>query len=544
MNIISLAMNKKIVFAVGVIAFVSAVAIAGTGAFFSDSAASTANVFSSGTLDLQLSNSTNGSGGYADTVATTWNFSNMVPGGDSVSDTVWLKNAGSVDGLSVGLSMDNAAASVPGMGKQLRITEMTLDGKNLLEGGAGASINEYEEPTTCTQTVTPGGLVAAVTGAVSGDILCVDTGSYNPGTLAVTADNVTIVALHAPDSADKASITGMFDVTADNVTIRGFDISNPSGSYGVSAHSGAQGLTVADNIIHDIGTSLSEGSAQAISVQNGAAGGTGYVFTQNRLHDIGNTSLIKGAGSGSSAKGIYLGDTAATGVLDDVLVENNEIYNIFASTLPWNGNFGGRGAYGVLTNVNAGVTNLVVKNNSIYNLDGLWSHAVGLEKLTTGASVTYNDIYDIVNHKIENDSVAVMIESNTGVGIVIQHNNFPVAFGVVQATAGGSSVNAKKNWWGDFDPSDQVATAGPSINTTEFAGGPIAGFVNGADFNGNGYADFQDLNNDPIIGSAVSLDGGEKKQFVMAVQLDGPTTGNEFQGASFTTDFVFELNQI
>ena len=105
----------------------------------------------------------------------------------------------------------------------------------------------------------------------------------------------------------------------------------------------------------------------------------------------------------------------------------------------------------------------------------------------------------------------------------------------------GGAVNGQNNWWGDFDPSDNIRG---SVNTNGFLGGPVSGLVNGNDANGNGFADLQDLNNDPILNAGVGLDGGEQKPFVLAVQLDGPTTGNEFQGASLTTDIVFTLNQI
>lgn len=543
MNKLSIMLNKQVLLALGAIIFVGAVVASGTGAFFSSSATNTANVFTAGSLVLKMAHSENGT--YESTKSAAWTFTNMVPGGTPEEDSIWLKNTGSIDGMTLGVDLDNASASVPGTAAQMRITKMTLGGNSLLEGGAGASITEYMEPATCTVTATPGNLVTTVGSAVAGSIVCLDTGSYNPGTLSISADNITLVGKHDPSGSNAANITGTISVTGDGVTVRGLNITNPSAGYGISVTGGADGLTFADNVIYGIGTSLSEGSAQAISIQNGAAGGTGYSIVNNHLYNIGNTSLIKGAGSGSSAKGIYLGDTSAsTNALDDVTIENNIIHDVFASTAPWNGNLGGRGAYGVLTNVKGGVTNLVVKNNSIYNLDGLWSHAIGLEGLTTGASVTYNNIYNLVNHKVENDSVAVMVEDNTGAGIVIQNNNLLAAFGVVHATVGGASVNAKKNWWGDFDPSDQVYTVGPNIKTGDFAGGPIAGFVNGNDWNSNGYADLQDLNNDPILNAGVGLDAGEKKLFIMAVQLDGPTTSNNFQGASLTTDVVFTLNQI
>lgn len=87
----------------------------------------------------------------------------------------------------------------------------------------------------------------------------------------------------------------------------------------------------------------------------------------------------------------------------------------------------------------------------------------------------------------------------------------------------------------------------PQVRITELTlGGEdllVGGLINGADPNGNGYADLEDLETDPLVNAAVSLNAGEEKQLVMAVQLDGPTTDNSFQGAGLSTDLTFALSQ-
>lgn len=532
-------MYKKILLGVAVIGVLSALAIRGTGAFFSDSATATANVFTAGTLDLQLSK-TSGTGGFANTQSSTWVFNNMAPGGTPSVDTLWLKNVGSVDGMHLDISAANTE-SVAGIAQRARITQMTLDGRNLLKGGAGATIEEYQEPTGCTVTATPGNLPATVAAAAAGSVVCVDSGAYSPGApLALSTNDITLVGLHDPNGAGAAAITGEISVTGNRVTVRGLNITNPSGGYGVSITGGATSTAVRDNVIHDIGTALTSGSAQAVSIQNGAAGGMGYTISGNRIYNVGNTGLVYG--SSGSAKGIYLGDTDATGVLNGVTIQNNEIHHIQASGAPYTA---GRGAYGILTNVNAGVTGLVIKNNSIYDLDGLWSHAIGLERLTNGALVTYNDIHDLVNHKAANDSVAVQVEDNLGTGITVQYNNLLAAYGVTQTKATGGAIDATRNWWGDWDPSDNIFTAGPTINTANFAGGVISGLVNGTDYNGNDFADLDDLiAAHPLVGAEPGLNGGQVREFVMGVQYDGPTTDNTFKNASLTTNLTFTLNQI
>jgi hypothetical protein len=110
------------------------------------------------------------------------------------------------------------------------------------------------------------------------------------------------------------------------------------------------------------------------------------------------------------------------------------------------------------------------------------------------------------------------------------------------------TIDATNNWWGDFEASDQVFEVNSTVNTAAIAGGPIAGLVGGVDANSNGYADLDDLRLTSIIGITPGLDaytGSNDQEFVLAVQLDGPTTGNNFQGAALV-DYVveFSLNQI
>lgn len=539
-------MTKRILLSLSIIAAVAAIVIGGTKAFFSSKATSANNTFTAGTMNLRLSNTGN-STDYHPSVSNTWNFSDMIPGGTPQIDTLYVKNTGTVPGKTLGVNVSKYSQTVGSFENQVRITKMTFGGSNLLEGGAGATIGDYVEPKTCGATATPGNLDSTVSSAVDGEIICVDAGNYTPDTLALNVDNVTLVGMHDPNGSDAAKISGTVSVTGKNVVVRGLNITNPGEGYGVSVTGTASGIMVSDNIIHDIGTTLAHGSAQAISVQTDSE--SGFTFTGNRIYNVGNLNLDKGSNSGRSAKGIYLGDTGAEG-LDNVNIENNIIYHVQASTAPWpsggNAETVGRGAYGILANTGGtGTSNLVVKNNTIYDLEGLWSHAVGLEGLTTGANVTYNDIHDLVNHKSSKDSIGVQVEENVGTGIVVQHNNFDpnVAYGVVQATSNGHTINAQHNWWGDFTPADHVATVGPTINTANYEGGPVAGFVNGQDQNHNGYADMQDLRKTGITNAPVGLNAGQARALVMGVQVDGPSTGNNFQGASLKTDITVTLNQ-
>jgi predicted ribosomally synthesized peptide with SipW-like signal peptide len=508
---------KKILLSLATIGVVGAIAVSATSAYFSDTATATGNVFTAGTLNLAIAKDSNGTpvGGWLASQNASWNFSNMAPGGTQSVSSVWLKNTGTVDGLHLGLTSANTGTS--GFGKQIRITSLTLGGSNLLVGGAGATIGSYVAPTNCTVTIS-GKITDAIAAANPGDVICAPGTNYSAawegvGTIAVNK-SVTIVSTQGPDHT--ASIP--FDVTADNVTIRGFSISNPSGSYGVLVN-GKSGASVLDNKIHDIGTTLVSGSAQAVYLAGGA-GVSGFTVKGNTISHVGNSSLTV------SAKGLYIGDSTGAGVITGVTFENNIVSDVSSS----------RGGYGILIGYGKNTTNLghvdsaIVKNNSISNLNGAWRTAIGLEGNSPSASVTLNDLHDLGA-----SAVGVHVEDNSGVASIAINNNNVVSIMNSMSLA----VNGQSNWWGDQDPSDQVSG---SVNTFGFLGGSVAGFVNGTDGNANGYADLQDLATTPLA-SLAGLNAGEQKQLVMGVQVDGPTTNNDFQGATLTTLLTFTLNQ-
>lgn len=91
-------MNTKILASVMVIALVGAVAGAGTFAYFSDTETSTGNMFTSGTLNLKLSNDGET---YLNGVTTTWESPDNWAPGQEFDERLELKNTGNVDGKLV-----------------------------------------------------------------------------------------------------------------------------------------------------------------------------------------------------------------------------------------------------------------------------------------------------------------------------------------------------------------------------------------------------------------------------------------------------------
>jgi predicted ribosomally synthesized peptide with SipW-like signal peptide len=99
----------KIVGLISALLIVIAAAGVGTYAAFNDVQTSSANVFSAGTLDLQLTGTGTPAG---DDVTATWgNNTNMVPGGAPISGTVTLKNNGSIAADHVEIKFANTVTT-------------------------------------------------------------------------------------------------------------------------------------------------------------------------------------------------------------------------------------------------------------------------------------------------------------------------------------------------------------------------------------------------------------------------------------------------
>ena len=145
---------KRFLFSMLAIFLVIGLASAGAFAWFSDTETSTGNTFTAGTLDLKVSDT---SEGYKDGVSATWTMSNMQPGVTTVGPySVNLQNSGNLAGNHVEISFshsindlpdvesDTKKNSTPGeMARWIEITLMTYNGTNFLTGYTDANGNGF-----------------------------------------------------------------------------------------------------------------------------------------------------------------------------------------------------------------------------------------------------------------------------------------------------------------------------------------------------------------------------------------------------------------
>ncbi|MEX2008417.1 MAG: cadherin-like beta sandwich domain-containing protein [Candidatus Spechtbacterales bacterium] len=273
--------------------------------------------------------------------------------------------------------------------------------------------------------------------AVSGNTIHLVAGTFS-GDLTITTPNLTLTGAGV--------IQGRVDVNADGFTADGVEITNPTGGYGFVVN-GVDGFMFTGGNAHDVGTSYSGHSAQAVYLLGAVTNAT---VMGNTITNVGNV------GTTSSNKGVFVGDSVAADA-NGVTISGNTISGVTSS----------RGAYGVLANHTVGT--LTVSGNTISGLSGLWVHGIGLEGDTPNASVTGNDLSGLVADG--DDEVGVFFEANPSAETVtVMGNRFSadLAYGVaihpdlltslpdLQVTAGG--------WWGHIaGPEGGGAQAGPNV---------------------------------------------------------------------------------
>lgn len=254
------------------------------------------------------------------------------------------------------------------------------------------------------------------------------------------------------DGNKVAKLVGQIEITADDVTVTGMEVTNPGGTFGIQVKD-ASDVVISDNFVHHVGKSVG-GSAQAIYVyRSSTAGMSNIEITNNDIDNVGHS------GNTSSTKGIYVGDSSATFPLNNVLISGNRITNVMSSS--------SQGTYGISVNygVSGGgvVTGLDISNNEIDGLTAKWVHGIGLETNTVNASVTGNTISNL--EADINDEIAVFFQSNPSApSVVVRKNRLLGGLAGVAlhpSTPDGIVVDASRNWWGSATSPE--LRAGPNV---------------------------------------------------------------------------------
>jgi hypothetical protein len=440
----------------------------------------------------------------------------------------------SVNGCDVGIQQQSGHTPYPGDGNQNNIPDDYFGrGNSPVTCGNDVSANTFSSNGIDERSVGAigGGIVtnvntgaeycsiqAAIDAATAGDVISVSAGTYDENVTVSTA-----VTLNGPNAGEDCSTRSAAEaiiapssgvpvtITADGVTLDGFEITAPDAYYAVTL-SNRSDVTVAYNRIHNIGTNLTGGgNIHAIINQLGSSNSSNVAIQNNCIETIGSSNL-----SGFSLSAIGILQSVSTGVLTDLDISGNVISDLNVNTAPWPA---GKIAYGIIINVGSSgfttstgkVVNATISGNSISNLEGFISTGIGLEGNTENAVVSNNFVEDLTGYKTANragggyDLQALKFESNRYVSTVtVENNSFnPDSFthdgtsgrgyAVVNyvTVADGGAANLTCNWLGSdqlADIEDNAALEGyllskvdcqidfPSILTDNTDDSPATGF--------------------------------------------------------------------
>jgi len=326
---------------------------------------------------------------------------------------------------------------------------------------------------------------------------------------------VTIVSTDGPGNTtiSTADANAAINITADNVTIKGFTI-KPGSAFtknGAAVKITASNATIKDNII------------------------TG----------------VRGDGNGT-VKGIHIYN-AESSAISTIAITNNVIKDVHDT---------GKGSDGIMIQGNINgitVTHNTVKDISSVNTVHTWDYALGIEDTPTAGYqgsplnvvITDNHIENITSVVEPGRGFSVDKYSDTNYAyapqVTFERNDIVnVANDITNKDPrSGATLNAQHNWFGDNGIAVNVNGASKgevgAIDYSNYAGGPFIGFINGNDQNGNGFADLEDLHFETIVVEDPQLDN--QKSFELEVQLDGPTSSNAHQNGSVGLNVTVTMGQ-
>ncbi len=309
----------------------------------------------------------------------------------------------------------------------------------------------------------------------SGDTIFVEPATYEER-VTVSTDGVTIRSTQGPgqttvnagpthgsteDTSDPAdrNTGAVFTVDAADVTIDGFEITNPDGLIGVKISSGADGTAVLNNEIRDLGPT------ERLGVSGIATDPDSF----DRIRIIGNTieNLRQEFGEASqfrpTVNGILFDAGGSSDTLTDTVVRNNTISGLRSDYAP----------LGIV--LQQQLTNVTVEGNELSDI--VADHAVDSNQnddaqgdfttfaqginvaasSTTNVTITGNVIEKSVRSRDGFFGEAIKIDGSDVSGLSINGNDLLSPFALTNAASG--TVDATNNYFN--------SSSGPNTSTSQ-----------------------------------------------------------------------------
>ncbi len=290
------------------------------------------------------------------------------------------------------------------------------------------------------------------------------------------------------DSASESTVDGAtagaatFTVSAADVTIDGFSVTNPGEGVGIDVKTAGNNAVIKNNIVDGVGGPTFLNHTVGVYLELGP---DNVKVASNKITHIQSAT----AGAPGTAQGILVGDSTSADPSLGVRIDNNTITDVTSAA---------RGAYGIQLNNGSsaapaatGYTTAKISGNTIKNLNGAgWVHAIGLEGDTPNVVVKNNTISNLISTTA--DRIAVFFEDNvfffTG---AVNQNSLDVsstAYGIAVHPAlttlySTLSVDGTCNWWGARSGPGPV---GPGTGSLVSLGVDFKPWLRSANSNGHG----------------------------------------------------------
>jgi hypothetical protein len=298
------------------------------------------------------------------------------------------------------------------------------------------------------------------------------------------------VANRTAGSSSESNVAGstdtpVFSISAANVTVDGFSVTNPSHGTGVDIKTLGNNAVVRNNIVDNIGS------------QDYASNASGLYLELGPDNVKASNNKISRVQSVASAQAILVGDSTSANPSLGIMLDDNTISDVTST----------KGAYGIHINNGAsqdaaatGYTTGRIVGNSVKNLSGGWDHAIALEGDTPNMPVKYNSVSNL--NGATQDKVAVWFEDNQFFFTSdVNHNSLTVGangFGIAVQPALTTlyptlSADGTCNWWGAGNGPSSVSNGSGSRVST---GVDFKPWLKSANLNGkcsdHGQSDFND----------------------------------------------------
>jgi hypothetical protein len=320
-----------------------------------------------------------------------------------------------------------------------------------------------------TQSTVYSTIQSAINDADPGDMINVAAGTYTedvliikPLTLIGANANIPYGPGRGPESIIQPVTSGGPAISNgnsttngwDNVTINGFEITGPLSNNAIYCGlRGSSNLNIVYNYIHHIGTARTTGAVYAVNYRCSELSQTDINISYNYFDYIFNTNI----NSTKSSAAIWMGQSPATGVYSNVLIEHNTIKH----AMSYQGSL-----FGTDDNNTSGINigcgwkstgyldSPIIQYNVISDLTGGAVYGIALQGNTPGASILYNTISNLFPLNTTQNAAGLCVfqnvgyATNNGTGINAHDNSFTnTYYGIYNATT--NSVDGIENWWGD-----------------------------------------------------------------------------------------------